>query len=713
MNKRSTTLSLAVASVLLAAGAAQAQEASTPPPDPSTWACSKCPFPKGYEASAELGGGYLSDSSAKFGDYTGLDEDGAYVVAGAEGKANYDSGYSLSYDLQDLGLDSRAARLDGGKQGSYDFSLFYDRVPHRIFDTSETIFGGVGSSNLTLPSGWVRAGSTGGMTALAANLRSVDVGYDRDRYGAAGSFWLGKNIVFGLDYRHDERDGARTTFGSFGSVSSQLLKPVNDSTDRLNATARYEGSRWFAQVGFYASIYSNDASKLRWENPFNSFVPGGEAGQMALEPDNDYQEISVSGGLHGLPWNTVIAFSAAAGEGTQDASYLPYTINPDIATDGLPRSNLDGKVKVNRADLTLSSRPLDRLRLRGAVAWDERKNDSSQDVYTSIVHTDLFPVSDERVNPVYGYDRLRLHGTADFDVYNDLTVGVGGEYRTVDRTGTRQEVKGEDTTDGWGRVQYRPNGYLGFVLKGGIEERDPDKYDTTVAAGFGQNPLMRKYELAYRYRSYGDFLANVAVGTLPLTLSMNGFYGDDSYLQSDLGIVSGLDRRYGIDLTWAVNDKVSAYGSAGREKISSKTFGSASFSTVDWRGKIEDDFETYGGGVRARFAPDLTLDIDYTYAKGKSGTEIVGVSAGSFPAVNSKLNTLKADFTYGLSKRTDIVFSWWHERLNTDDWAVQGIGPATLPTVLALGIDPYNYSVNYVTASVRYYFGPRGADAAE
>ncbi len=711
MNKRSTTLSLAVASVLLAAGAAQAQEAAAPAsPDPSTWVCKKCPFPKGYDGSAELGAGYLSDDSAAFGDGTGLDEKGAYVVAGAEGKAITDSGYTLSYDLRNLGLDSREARIDGGKQGAYDFSVFYDRVPRRITDTAQTPFAGLGSSDLTLPSGWVTGGSTAGMTQLDDSLRTVDVGFDRDRYGAAAGFWLGKNVVFGVDYKHDERDGTRPMLGSFGSVSTQFLRPVSDSTDRLNATARYEGSRWFAQVGYYASIYNNDASKLRWENPFNAFVPGGEAGQMALEPDNDYQEISLSAGFHGLPWNTVIGFSAAAGEGTQDMKFLPYTINPNLLTDALPGSSLDGKVKVNRADLTVSLRPIDRLRLRGAVAWDERKNETNQDFYTSIIHTDLFPVTDDRLNPVYSYERMRLTGSADFDIYHDLTVGVGGEYRTIDRKGTTQEVKSEDTQDGWGRVQYRPNGYLGFVLKGGIEERDPDKYDTSVAAGLGQNPLMRKYNLAYRYRSYGDFLANAALGSLPLTLSANAFYGDDSYMQSDLGMISGLDRRYGVDLTWAVNDKVSAYAAAGREKISSKSRGSASFASADWRAEVDDDFQTYGGGVHARLADDLSLNLDYTYAKGQSDTTITGVSAGAFPTVNSKLNTLKADFTYGLSKRTDIVFSYWHERLSSDDWAIQGVEPATLPTVLALGYDPNNYSVNYVTASVRYYFKPRGAE---
>ena len=712
MNKRSTTLSLAIASVLLA-GAAQAQEAAAPAgPDPSTWVCKKCPFPTGYDGSAELGAAYVSDDSAAFGDGTGLDEKGAYVVAGAAGKAITDSGYSLSYDLANLGLDSRAVRIDGGKQGAYDFSLFYDRVPRRITDTAQTIYGGLGGSNLTLPSGWTTGGNTSLMPDLADNLRKVDVGFDRDRYGAAAGFWVGKNIVFGLDYKHDERDGTRPMLGSFGSVSAQFLRPVSDATDRLNATARYEGSKWFAQVGYYASIYNNDAAKVRFGNPFNAFVPGGETGQAALEPDNEYQEIALSGGLHGLPWNTVIGLSAAAGEGTQDASYLPYTINPNLLTDGLPRGNLDGKVKVNRADLTISMRPINRLRVRGALAWDQRKNDTPQDFYTSIVHTDLFPVADDRLNSVYGYDRLRLTGSADFDVYRDLTVGVGGEYKTIDRKGTRLEVKGEDTQNGWGRVQYRPNGYLGFVLKGGIEERDPDKYDTTVAAGFGQNPLMRKYNMAYRYRSYGDFLANVALGTLPLTLSANAFYADDSYMQSDLGLVSGLDRRYGLDLTWAINDKVSVYGTAAREKIDSKNKGSSTFSSADWRGSVADDFQTYGAGVRTRVADKLDLSVDYTHAKGESRTTLDGVSAGSFPAVSSKLDTLKADVSYKLSKRTDLVFTWWHEKLSSKDWAIGGVEPSTLPTVLALGYDPNNYDVDYVAASVRYYFKPR-EDASE
>ena len=414
-----------------------------------------------------------------------------YVVANAEGGVALESGYHLDYELLDLGLDSRAASIEGGKQGAYEFGLSYDRIPHRISDTGETIFSG--SDDLSLPGGWVRAGSTAGMTALGTSLRPVDVGYDRDRYGANGRFFLGDKWTFGLDYKRDERSGTRPRYGSFGSVSTEMLRPIDDSTDRINADVRYQGKHWFAQFGYFASIYDTKAAGFQFDNPFNAAAAGGDAGRMSLEPDNLYNEVAVSFGWFGLPGNMAVTLSAAMGQGSQETGFNPYTINPNVAVDALPFDNLDGDISVTRADLAVSARPMDRLRLRGSAAYDERDNDSRQGTFTSIVHTDLFPIVDDRVNAVYGYERTRLNGSADFDVYDDLAIGVGGEWRNTDRTGSALEVSGEEVLDGWGRVQFRPSGYLGIVAKGGVEERDPDRYDVNVAAGFGQNPLMRKY----------------------------------------------------------------------------------------------------------------------------------------------------------------------------------------------------------------------------
>jgi opacity protein-like surface antigen len=195
--------------------------------------------------------------------------------------------------------------------------------------------------------------------------------------------------------------------------------------------------------------------------------------------------------------------------------------------------------------------------------------------------------------------------------------------------------------------------------------------------------------------------------SLPLSLGASVFYGDDSYNLSTIGATSGLDRRYGVDLTWAMNDKVSLYASAGEEKIDARRQGSQAFGQPDWRFVLEDNFETYGAGLRARPLEKLGLDLDYTYAKGTSRTELVGVNGGSFPVNESEFATLTADVSWAMSERVDLALTWRYESFDSSDWAIEGIEPATVGTVLALGADPYDYSVNYVGASVRYYFGPR------
>ena len=118
----------------------------------------------------------------------------------------------------------------------------------------------------------------------------MDVGYDRDRYGANGRFFLGDKWTVGLDYKRDERSGTRPRYGSFGSVSTEMLRPVDDTTDRINADVRYQGKNWFAQLGYFASIYNTRAASFQFDNPFNAAVPGGDAGRMSLEPDNLYRD---------------------------------------------------------------------------------------------------------------------------------------------------------------------------------------------------------------------------------------------------------------------------------------------------------------------------------------------------------------------------------------------------------------------------------------
>jgi len=71
-----------------------------------------------------------------------------------------------------------------------------------------------------------------------------------------------------------------------------------------------------------------------------------------------------------------------------------------------------------------------------------------------------------------------------------------------------------------------------------IEQRSPsttrgvDRYDESVAVSFGQNPLMRKYNLAYRYREFGEVVATVSPLEKPVSFSVSALFADDDYENS-------------------------------------------------------------------------------------------------------------------------------------------------------------------------------------
>ena len=71
----------------------------------------------------ELGAGYVSDDSYRFGRFTGLHEQGPFLVGGLD--VRFVPGRPDYLDLQgrNLGLDSRYLRLDGGWQGRQEYFI--------------------------------------------------------------------------------------------------------------------------------------------------------------------------------------------------------------------------------------------------------------------------------------------------------------------------------------------------------------------------------------------------------------------------------------------------------------------------------------------------------------------------------------------------------------------------------------------------------------
>jgi MtrB/PioB family decaheme-associated outer membrane protein len=675
-------------------------EAATP--DTSTWKCESCPFENGYSADVTTGGSYVSEDTATFGDATGYEGKGAY--ANVDGEGRYASGaYRLNWLVEDLGLDSRVIEIDGAQPGTFDYRLSYRRIPRHRFDTTTTIFTRGPDNLLTLPTTWTFAGTTQGLSDLAASLSPRDIEGDRETLELGGRYLPTRRIRLFANFQRQDHDGTGILGGSYFTNSSLLPHQFDYQTDQVDAGIRYDADKGYLKLAYYGSFFNDRINALRWENPFIS-APGAEQGALAESPDSEFQQLTLSGAYRAALLDTNITFSAALGRGTQDDSLLPYTTNASIATAPLPRSSLDAQVDTTNAALTVISRPISGARVKLALRYDERDNQTSRLPWSRVV-ADAFASGETELNVPYGFKRLRMNLAADYRLSDSLRASGGYDRSELDRD--FQEVAKQTEDSGWGRLQWRPNPYLDIAARGGISRRDINGYDEVLAADLGQNPLLRKYNLAYRYRQFGELSASASMPKLPVALGVTAFYSDDDYKSSQVGLTGGDELRLAADLNWSVSEKASVYLTGGFENIGAKQAGSAAAAAPDWLASHDDEFLSIGGGIRVAGIRDkLDLQLDYSHGRGNTAIDITtGSGLSRFPDLKSTLDSLRAKIRYRHSARLAAILQLRYEKFSTDDWSLDGVAPDTLPTVLTIGAAPYGDDVWMIGVGFRYLMG--------
>lgn len=106
-------------------------------------------------STVELGAGYVSRESFKFGEYNGLEKKGLYGIANVDlrGGGAYDSADPTRWRVtgNDLGLETRDLNAEYGRQGSFRLNFGYDELRKNRSDSYQTPYLGVGGNVLTLP----------------------------------------------------------------------------------------------------------------------------------------------------------------------------------------------------------------------------------------------------------------------------------------------------------------------------------------------------------------------------------------------------------------------------------------------------------------------------------------------------------------------------------------------------------------------------------
>jgi len=654
----------------------------------------------------ELGIGYVSDDAYKFGRYNGLQTQGPYLIGDIKTRKFYEDGRFWSLRGTNLGLESRYLRLEGGTQGSYKLFLEYDELPNYKNNTVKTPFNGIGSDNLTLPPGFDINSN------LDASLNNFELQTKRERIGIGASFIPQELWQFKVDYSHEDKTGIDATGAAVANGSTQIVgntttallpEPIDYDTDIVNVILRYAGDSGQLDLKYQVSVFDNANNSLSWQDPFNPSAPAS----MSLAPDNEFHQLSLSGGYY-LPYRSHLTGLLSVGRMTQNQDFQPYTVNPNVIGTVLPRSSLDGEVWLTTAQLKLSSRPLDKLRLNAELRYQDRDNRTPVETYNYVIlDSETFKTATSRP---YSYTNNKVKLDANYR-FNAITSLRGGyKYNEMQRsyTNVERETTKENTLFAKWKVKALSN--VDITLAAETSKRDGSDYEPLP----NENPAMRKYNLADRNRdTVGASIEYMA--TEKLFFSLKADYNKDDYENSTIGLTEATQPVYTIDFSYQPRHNISTYGYYTYENIYSSQAGQdisgPPSSATNWEANFNDTFNTAGIGAKLTDLGKWDVGADIVYSKSTGAIEMIDmVNPGTedqYPDTKTALTSFKLWTSYDVSRQLSYKLGYRYEKYSADNWAVDGLQPYD-PTVAAgillLGNETLDYDVHVVTASASYRF---------
>lgn len=670
--------------------------------DTSEWSCQFCPDVSGWSGDVSLGGYQVSDDSFKFGDYTGLNEKGGYLLASGAVQFNGDDGYYMDVIFDELGLDSRSVNLEGGRQGVYQYSLLYDQLPHYLYDTALTPFSG--THNLVLPSGWVDSGTTGGMSNLNASLQNIDIQQERKTIGAGFKYTQSSRWEYAAEFSQSTQTGNEVIGASFINTSSLLPSPVDYTTDQGELTASYTGKKLQAQFGYYASIFSNKNNALNWQNPFTPIATDGNVGQLALAPDNSFHQVSASA-TYRLGVSARLVANIALGHMQQDDDYLPSTINSSLTTSALPQSSLNGEVDTLTYNLRLNIRPEPRASLNFALQYSERDNSTAQNDYEQ-VDTDVF-VSTTRTNVPYSFNRRKAKMDLTYRLPYDVSIATGVDIGSFERSLYGSSKTDEDNI--WGEIKADLFDMVDVRLRLANESKRHRRIDWLTVFVTEENPYLQKFNMADRDRDEVSFTASISPVSM-LNIGITVDYTDDDYFNSWIGLTDSEQTNYTLDLSLAPTNNMSIYLFASQEEIESRMAGSSDFSGFNaywpnWAARQRDTIDTVGLGFDIRELFDrFDIGVNYNSSDSKGKIDLIPLPVQAFPDLVTDYESVNLYLKYKLNETFGLRFSYLTESYDSNDWGFDNVEPDTVPSILTLGQDSFVYDVDVFSLAVDYRF---------
>jgi MtrB/PioB family decaheme-associated outer membrane protein len=675
-------LPAAGAALLLLLNHSIAADEAEQTPDTSDWTCKLCLVTNGWWGEWDLGAIYVDDPTPKFADYRGLIDEGWYLEASGFSRYLNEKGHYFDVYGRNLGIDSRALEMRGGKQGSYELFAEYSEIPRYLGNGTTTPYDGVGTDTLTLSDGWEEA--VWAPAKLESERKTLAAGF-KVRLGSA---WKIDAIV-----ERQSKDGTSANSAGLWVLNAvHFPAPLDYTTDLFRAGVEFAGNRGQVRFDFQGSEFENGYRSVTLDNPFSG-GRGDELARNALAPDNEFHQFSLSAAYR-LHDRFRMSGKASAGEMKQDVEFLPYAINPEFEDRALPRPSLNGKVDTSMFNLLgrVYIMLADRLDLTLRYKVNERDNRTPVDEFSPV----MLEVSeqDPRTNRPYGYDRQQGKAVLRWRPRYDLRINAGLKRDTLERT--YQDVLETQEDAWWGEVQFSSLAWLGARLKYEQMDRTAKPFEEQGNYDRAEHPLMRKFNLADRDRERVTLEFDLVPAEW-FDVAFSIYTTDDEYRESVIGLRTSEEHSVNLDFNFVVNKHTNVYAFVTQDEIEAEMSGAASAGAMPWNAFTVDKILTWGLGITGQFKERFSYGFDYVSSDSDGEIQTTtGAGESPFPLLTTEFSNARAYLSYRVNARWGLTVDAYREEYDSSNWYIDGLGPEDISGVLTMGDISPKYDVHVV-----------------
>ncbi|HXF48439.1 MAG TPA: MtrB/PioB family decaheme-associated outer membrane protein [Verrucomicrobiae bacterium] len=706
-----------------------------------------------YQTSGYFEGGFWqvlkNPGSAKFQEYRRVEE---HMLLNRFGFDLTKGKYYLNVSARELGKTDQGAKASFGLVRKWKNEVTWSQTPHLYSTSTRQFYLNAGGGVFTLPDSVKAALSTGSTAAVTAKLQSYlsgaqpfDLAARRNTGGAVSEWKPRSDVTVKAGYINERKQGGKQFGTAIQFNAVELPEPINYETHRFSASAELARKNYSAALEYSGRIFNNKTETLIRDNAFRArpdSVGAPRRIRMALYPDNTAHNFTFTG-TYNLPYKTRSVAVVSYGIAKQNEDFLPHTINSAISDtglvirrreDGTIVTSLEGEFKTFVFNYQISSRPMEKLTLKGKARFYEFANETPELLFTSYVGYDASLSTRGRASLPYEYIKRSGGVEAGYEIIPQARASVGYLREGISRNHREVEASNEDIYTG--TLDLRPanwvtvrSSYVHSERKSDTAKYHPHFFEESFPEGEAVVNVamsldeLRRFDVYNRRRDKVELTSRLSpIDKVDVGLNV-------SFAQDDYAAAYGLQKfwnlGWGVDFAYTPVPRLTLFGDVGQDNNRGETesryrpvYSNVGYDSLnnDWSGALRDKFENYGFGFSADVWPKkLTWGGNYGFSYSKSELISTFVPGGnpsgdavSFPSVYYKLHRLGSQLSYRITSQTALKFDYWYEKYIQTDWAIDPVEPFTNVTgatrSIFLGAQVPDYEAHVMALKLSYAF---------